>query len=198
MTDITQNQTFERKPMPDSMKKVFSIGGRTFSEENGMSWCLPGEESLDMPICVLVMTSGGPRFFQTLVKVPDGIDRPRGHYREIKPSRTDYDVMEGIFNWETDGVSDDDVEGISQAMELANSFGAANRFLPIDPVAFHKALNPVSIGDLFFGQNVRVHVTGEVAPVDGRLVAYSDPIVVISKEGQIFRKFVVPEDCLFV
>jgi hypothetical protein len=182
--------------MPNAMRNVVSMGGRTFGDKNAMSWCLPGSESPGMPICVLVMSSSGPSFLPTSVGVPVGTELPHGDYKEIEPSISDLDIMESIFDWQIADGNEDNEDDLYAAVKQAHNFGAANHFLTTEHVGFHNALNPVH--ELIFGQLVRAHVIGEVAPVEGRLLSHSAPFIVISQQGDRFRKFVVPECSLFV
>jgi hypothetical protein len=121
----------------------------------------PGSrDSENMPICILVMSSVGPRYLPTRVFAPMKFRKCEAPYVEAQPTIQDTALSEAVLAWEfcRHGPRPT-TAAIHKCTQIANNVAAAMRFLDFTGNAFNVGLKQVREDDLYIGRSVNVCVS---------------------------------------
>lgn len=181
------------------MKNVCSLTGANSATQLNWVWCVPGDASpANMPVCVLVMSSAGPRYLPTSVIAPAEHRKHPGPHAEVHPSTDDIELGEAVFAWargnEELHVSNPLVRAF---LATSNNVPAAMRFLDCSDEACDAAGPPIADEDRYLGRSVLVQPSYSGALVTGWIASWKEPFdIVILDEHQVYRKILASADCL--
>jgi len=154
----------------------------------------------NMPICVLVMSSIGPRYLPTDVVAPRRFCDHPAPYRELQVDDDDISVAECVMTWAMYGEGCSVVsDKLLAATRAAHNAAAAARFLdtsPVECVAVND--NGISESDIYLGRSVLVMPSQLRRAVPGWIVSSVEPfdVVVVTRPGVVQKIAVSTEQLI--
>ena len=181
------------------MQNFYSMTGASANTETNWVWCIPGGAFTDqIPICVLVMSSEGPKYLPTQVFADKRYRNHKAEYLEARPTTQDIDLLEAVLAWELRLYgSPSSPAAICKCTGIANNVGAAMRFLDCSGNACNAGLTSVLEDDLYFGRSVQVCVSRSRPLVRGWVAGTEEPFFVVIQDSESkFRKITADISCL--
>lgn len=181
------------------MRNVYSMTGANNATQGNWVWCVPGGASpLNLPVCVLVMSTEGPRYIPTHVIAAKRHRSHRAPYIEVRPTAEDTSLAEAVIAWNLRHAGSKVPTVVLAASALAaNDVAAARRFLDYSGAARTANGKHVADEDLYFGRSVLVCPPNSLVPVPGWIASVEEPFdVVIRDKSGLFRKITANADSL--
>jgi hypothetical protein len=158
---------------------VLSMTGAKAGGKRNWAWCVPNRAyGAQMPICVLVMSSDGPRWMPTNVFNRAALCAVNTDYQELAPSPDDVALVEGVFKWMTFSFGEERHQ-IIEAVRVANDVAAANKFLPVEERAFTPAAAPIDFEAIYIGRSVVLLPAAGGPPAKGWIASFDEPFDVV-------------------
>lgn len=181
------------------MRNIYSMTGANYAGQERWVWCVPGDASpASMPVCVLAMSSVGPRYIPTRVIADERHRNHPGLYVELQPTVEDNCLMQAVLDWSLQNIEDDKRDNaLSASFKAAINVAATMRFLDSSDEAHDAVGRSISDDNRYFGRSVLVHPLRSRVPVTGWIATEDEPfnVVILDDRGE-FRKIHASADCL--